>query len=82
MKTLKLTRDWDSPGGLLPAGSYAIPADISMMLAKCARADGSGEIVEGASVAEAPADHSRARRKLVASENKRRGEAPENKSEV
>jgi hypothetical protein len=82
MKTLTLTRDWDSPRGLLPAGSYSIPADISLTLAKCARADGSGEIVEGASVAEAPAGDGRARRKRGASENKRRDEAPENKSEV
>ena len=79
MKTLKLTRGWYSPRGLLPAGTYAIPADISMTLAKCARADEAGEIVEGAS---APADDGRARRKRGASENKRRGEAPENKSEV
>jgi hypothetical protein len=45
MKKLKLTRAWSMGSGLLQPGEYAIPAQVSMTVARCARADGAGTIV-------------------------------------
>jgi hypothetical protein len=78
MKTLKLSKPWPSGKGLMQPGDYRIPADINLTLARCARADGAGEIVEAASFRK-PAKPSR---KAPAPENKADGPAPENKSEV
>ncbi len=46
MRKLKLDRAWNGRTGVLEPGVYAIPADISLTLAKCARADGAGSIVK------------------------------------
>jgi len=45
MQTLKLNRRWDSGKGVLEPGEYRIPVQITHTLAKCASADGAGEIV-------------------------------------
>lgn len=46
MPKLKLHKDWPGPRGIMHAGEYDIPRVISLAHAKCARADGAGEIVE------------------------------------
>jgi len=46
---LILKKDWIGPKGVLYAGEYAIPRKISLAHAKCARADGAGEIERDAS---------------------------------
>ncbi|HVQ43780.1 MAG TPA: hypothetical protein VMT30_02345 [Candidatus Saccharimonadia bacterium] len=48
---LILKKDWIGPKGVLYAGEYAIPRKISLAHAKCARADGAGEIERDASPA-------------------------------
>jgi len=44
---LKLNKAWDCSAGVLEPGLYAIPGQISETLAKCAVADGAGQIVDG-----------------------------------
>jgi hypothetical protein len=75
MKTLKLNKPWSVSKQILQPGDYCIPADISMTHAKCAQADGAGEIVETASF---PAPS----RKGPAPENKAMEPAPENKADL
>jgi hypothetical protein len=48
---LILKKDWIGPKGVLYAGAYDIPRKISLAHAKCARADGAGEIERDASPA-------------------------------
>lgn len=45
MSKLKLHKDWPGPRGIMHAGEYDIPRVISLAHAKCARADGAGEII-------------------------------------
>lgn len=78
MKTLRITKPWPTAKGFTPPGEYRIPADVSLAHAKCARADGYGEIVEAASFRK----RGRPPRKTAAPENKVGRPAPENKSEV
>jgi hypothetical protein len=86
MKALRLTKEWHSPTGILRPGEYAIPKGISMTLARCARADGAGEIIAAASFLSTISTSVDAafagKRKGTAPENKRGRDAPENKSEV
>jgi hypothetical protein len=42
---LILHRAWSAPTKILQAGTYDIPRDISLSLARCARADAAGDIV-------------------------------------
>lgn len=46
MQKLRLTKAWPAPKTVMQPGEYFIPDDISRTLAKCAVADGAGEIVE------------------------------------
>jgi len=48
MSKLKLYKDWPGPRGIMHAGEYDIPRVISLAHAKCARADGAGEIITDA----------------------------------
>lgn len=59
-------------------GDYRIPVDISPTLAKCARADGYGEIVEAASFPK----RGRPPKKQAAPENKLGDTASENKADL
>lgn len=83
MSTLRLTKEWRSSRGVLQAGDYAIPKAITMTEARCARADGAGEIIAAASFLDTPIDAAgTGKHKGSAGENKRGRPAPENKSEV
>ena len=80
-KSLKLTTNWQAKSGLMQPGEYRIPGEISLAFAKCAVADGAGEIVE------APSFRQRGRpkgsgRKGAAPENKAGGPAPDNKASM
>lgn len=59
-------------------GDYRIPADVSPTLAKCARADGYGEIVEEANFRK----RGRPSKKQAAPENKLADSAAENKADL
>lgn len=48
MAKLVIRAPWPGPRGMIPPGEYAIPGQISMTHAKCARADGKGEILREA----------------------------------
>lgn len=74
MPKLIVKAPWPAPNGVLAPGEYAIPAQISMTLAKCCRADGKGEIVREAAEGGEPF------RKTGAPENKARGRAPSRKA--
>jgi hypothetical protein len=78
MKTLRITKPWPTAKGFTQPGEYRIPADVSLAHAKCAKADGYGEIVEAASFRK----RGRPPRKSAAPENKAGKPAPENKAEV
>ena len=75
---------WGGPNGDLEPGDYSIPGEIALVHAKCARADGAGEIIARGNFPEPPANAGKGagKRKAGAAENKRRVDAPENKSEV
>jgi|GEM_PF-3942384 len=45
MAKLILKKDWPGLRGMMKPGEYTIPGDISLSHARCARADGAGEIV-------------------------------------
>jgi hypothetical protein len=51
---LILHRAWPSPTKILQAGTYEIPRDISLSLARCARADAAGDIVTSYEAAPSP----------------------------
>ncbi len=74
---LKLNREWRSQALIMTPGVYLIPKKISRTLAKCAVADGAGQIEE----VEAVKKH-RASRKSTAPENKAIHAAPNDKAAV
>lgn len=51
---LVLTKPWPGPNRTMQPGEYAIPRDISLSLAKCARNDGAGNIEADAAVEVVP----------------------------
>ncbi len=53
MVKLKLLKDWAGPKGIMHAGEYDIPRQISLTHAKAARFDMAGEIVETEAAASA-----------------------------
>jgi len=51
---LVLHRAWPAPTRIMQAGTYDIPRDISLSLARCARADAAGDIVTSYEAAPSP----------------------------
>jgi len=78
MKKLKITKAWPSGNGLMQPGEYRIPGDVSLSHAKCAQADGCGEIVEAGNFRK----RGRPPKKQAAPENKLGDPASGNKADL
>lgn len=80
MKIFEITRAWAATHGTLHPGRYRVPDQLSKIEARCAIADGAGKFVSGQEDDDTGATFPGGKRS--APDNKSRGAAPDNKSEV
>jgi hypothetical protein len=82
MKKIRINRKWSSRNRLFAPGTYDIPADMSVVEARCCELDTAGYRFSEAAEEVKPAPARRGRRKAAAPENKLAGPAPEDKAEM
>lgn len=80
MAIFEIKTAWSGKDQTFHPGRYRVPEQLSKSEARCARADGAGKYVSGPEAAREDATFPGGKR--PAPENKSRGAAPDNKSEV